>query len=286
MTGQTGEPSSPLRYDNVLVPLDGSDDATAALGTARALAARFGATLHTISLAPTSDQLPTLRSRTAADLEVPIDDQHVHTAVSDVPAVAINTLAAQLDRCLICMTTKGHGRVAGALIGSTARSVIHEHRRPILVVGPLAGRRHYFDSAPSEPLIENRVVACVNGTTTSDPAVTVAAQWAQSLDMPLTILTIQTPTISTTDTTTAAVLRVLQQLADGVAQHPIEIDTHIHPGPIGVADGVTSHLTRHPAAIVVVSTRALSGVRRLTGGATAANIAAAVDVATLMVPAD
>lgn len=285
MTGPTADPpQSTLRYDNVLVALDGSDEATAALGTARALAARFDAPLHTISVASSANELTDLRDRAAAAIGADGDVQHIHTCVDAAPATAISTLAAELGRCLVCMTTQGHGRIIGALIGSTARSVIHDHRRPIIVLGPLAGRRHYFDREPREPLVPSRIVVCVDGTNPTDQGVAVATAWAQALAMPMTILTVQEPSISTTDTNTVAVRLVLEQLSDSVAAQSIDVDTCIHHGPIGVADGVKTHLTQHPAAIVVVSTRALSGMRRFTGGATAATIAAAVNVATLLVP--
>jgi nucleotide-binding universal stress UspA family protein len=38
-------------YHTILVPLDGSDFANGALPTARALAARFAATIHTVTVA-------------------------------------------------------------------------------------------------------------------------------------------------------------------------------------------------------------------------------------------
>jgi nucleotide-binding universal stress UspA family protein len=55
-----------VRYHSVLVPLDGSDLALGAIVSARALAMRFGAQVHTISVV--SDTVDAnRRSRQAAD---------------------------------------------------------------------------------------------------------------------------------------------------------------------------------------------------------------------------
>ncbi|MEO7369281.1 MAG: universal stress protein, partial [Ilumatobacteraceae bacterium] len=65
MTDTRSPKASPPRYEQILVPLDGSDDAAVALRTANALAAKFGATVHTLSVASTASDIDDLRTKAA-----------------------------------------------------------------------------------------------------------------------------------------------------------------------------------------------------------------------------
>ena len=61
----------------MLVPLDGSELALAALPTARALAERFAAELHTVSVAGADDDAGRLSALGSAALGVAVGDGHV-----------------------------------------------------------------------------------------------------------------------------------------------------------------------------------------------------------------
>lgn len=285
MTDPTSLVSSPLQYRHILVPLDGSDDATVALRTARALAARLGATVHTVSAAITAKEKDYLHAKAADALDVHPDDKRVYTVVSDKPAQAINDRADELGSCLICMTTHGHGRVIGSVVGSVARSVMQGHRRPLVVVGRLADRKDYFETTWPEPLSVDRIVVCVDDTPAADAAVTVAADWAKALAMSLTILTVAVPTVSLSgEDASNQIEAALQRLCGLVAGRSIDVGAHLAYDPLGPAAGVSTYLSANPAGLLVVSTHARSGVSRLVRGATAASIVAVANVAAVVVP--
>ena len=285
MTDTRGLGPSPLRYKQVLVPLDGSEDANVALRTANALAAYFGATVHTLSVAATPSDIDRLRRKAADALGVQRGDKRVHTMVSNNPAQAINDRADELGSCLVCMTTHGHGRVVGSVVGSVARSVMRGHPRPLVVVGRLADRKDYFETTWPEPLSAKHIVACVDDTVAADAAVMVAADWASALAMSLTILTVSVPPVSLSgDERSDDLESSLQRLRDLLADRSFDTRTHVQSDPLGPAAGVTTYLSANPAGLLVVSTHARSGLSRLIGGATAASIVAASRVATVVVP--
>src|SRR5690349_16153393 len=117
-----GRVVTPVSVEHVLLPLDGSTFAAAAAHTARALATRFSAELLTISVSRDERNVARLRRHAANTLGRGADDR-LRIAVGTDPAEAIAHLAANLPSCVICMSTRGRGRVTGALIGSVARAV-------------------------------------------------------------------------------------------------------------------------------------------------------------------
>jgi nucleotide-binding universal stress UspA family protein len=122
----------------VLVPLDGSEFALQALPTARALAGLLSAELQTVSIAGADDKADRLRALAAASLGVNAEDERVHVASAGDPAEVIARRAAELEGCVVCLTSHGRGRLGGALVGSVARSVLQRSTNAMVVLGPMA----------------------------------------------------------------------------------------------------------------------------------------------------
>ena len=279
-----------VTYANVLLPLDGSEQAATALRTAVASASRFGATLHIVIVDPSESTLDRLGTLSAEMVGLSPADSRIHRVQGTEVALAIDALADELGSCLVCMATHGRGRVAGAMIGSVARTVLRDRRRPVVLVGPLADRSPFVGEMKPPPLTVGRVVACVS---VDEPVpdfdtlstVWAASDWARAFDMPLTVLTVAVPS---NEISRSAQTEVIEARLHGIVGHvgsgPMLPDIAVQYDPISVAAGVRTYLSAHPAGLLVVSTHARSGIDRLVHGAAAARIIAESPVATLALP--
>jgi nucleotide-binding universal stress UspA family protein len=286
-------PSTDLRVSHVLVPLDGSEFALQALPTARALAERLGAELHTVSVADSDDDARRLRAVASAALSVDAGDDRVLVLTDEEPAEAIARRASELDACVVCLTTHGRGRLGGALVGSVARSVLQCSSAPMVALGPSADNPGWTPRPRRwpEPLSVPRIVACVDGSPTSEQVLPLAGAWARALGMAMTILTVA-------DDSPELLTGRGQSLygADGAAETYIEslverwstsvagVDGEIVRDPIGPASGLRAHLDERPAGLVAVTTHARSGMHRALLGAVAASIVHASVAPCLVAP--
>lgn len=282
VTDETHASAPELRISHVLVPVDGSEFSLQALPTARALAERLDAELQTISVATGHDSVDRLRALAAASLGVEAGDARAHVVSGGDPAEEIARRAAELEECVVCLTTHGRGRLHGALVGSGARSVLQRSADAMIALGPMADNPGWSPRPRSwpEPLSVPRIVACVDGSETSEQVLPVAASWARALGMSLTVLTV-------TEDAPEPLRRELQRSRYGKGEAPesyIEslvqrwsgvlpkVDGEVVRDPIGPAGGIRAHLDQRPAGIVAVTTHARSGLQRALLGAQAASI--------------
>jgi nucleotide-binding universal stress UspA family protein len=281
-----------VAYDHVLIPLDGSKFAAEALETAAALAERFGAALHAISVAGDEQDADRLRTTLPEIVRAGGDSASAQVVVGDDPVTEILRRAQQLDPCLVCLSTHGRGRIAGAVIGSAARELLQRSPASIVAVGPSARQPSFVYDWPA-PLTVPRLVACVDGSAPSEAVLTVAAQWATTLDMELSILTVSEPLPPPLRPDTTQRRRhgpdgdadaYVAQLAAQLDSPDRNVTAHVAYDPLSPARGVQAHLGPHPAGLVAVTTHARTGMQRLWFGATAASIIQAATVPVLVVP--
>ena len=265
-------------YRHVLVPLDGSDLAAAAIRTGRALAERFSAELHTISVARHAADVETLRSHATAVLG---DKERVAVVVGDDVAGAIEQYAGELGSCLLCLSTHGHGRLSGALIGSVARTLLERTGEPIVAVGPQADSSRETVPHPAPPLSVPRLVACVDGTPASESVLPAAVAWAAALDMSLGIVTVAEPTPP--PVRPGATWRrhhgpqedaelYLKRLGEEWSGGAVAVETRVVYDPIGPGQGIQANQDEQPAGLIAVTTHARHGLERVVFGAAAADI--------------
>jgi nucleotide-binding universal stress UspA family protein len=288
----------PAGFRHVLLPLDGSRFALAALPTARALCERFHAELVAISVAADERRARRLQRHARRALDGGRDNrERAEVVVGDDPALFINARVTELGSCVVCMSTRGRGRVAGAMIGSVARAVLQSSMAPMLAVGPQADRPPLLVGRPRrrpgswpKPLSVRRLVACVDGSAASEAVLPVATQWAKTFEMSLTILTVAEDALALDDDvhrnrfgppdpgsyTERLAARWKQIFADTVGEVVVD--------PVGVASGVRTNLNSRPAGLVAVTTHARTGAERLRLGAVAADVIRESAVPVLVVP--
>jgi nucleotide-binding universal stress UspA family protein len=139
--------------NKILIATDGSRPALEALEFGLDLAAGQGARAFVVDVAPAVDLMPYANYVCVApalphefnehDREPPQDALELAaekgvevetTSLKGRPADEIVAFADSIDADLIVVGSRGHGAIANALIGSVSRAVLHESRRPVLVV--------------------------------------------------------------------------------------------------------------------------------------------------------
>jgi nucleotide-binding universal stress UspA family protein len=280
-------------YRTILVPLDGSRFADGALPTARALAARFGATIHTITVVVSEYEVPRVRAEAARSLGTDLHDPRIHIEVDSDVAGAVHRRACAGDSTLVCLATHGRGRTGGALIGSTARDIIERGRTPVVVAGPAVVHPDPADDTAVPPLGPDHLVACVDGSPASERGLPVAAAWAHALGMKLTIVTVAEPC--------PPPLRIgarwrrhhgpdedadeyVRCVGERWALDAPGSDALVVYDPIGPAAGMKDYLAAHPAGLLAVTSHLRDRLPYLVLGSGAADIVHTSTAPVLVVP--
>lgn len=133
--------------ESILVPIDGSDAAAAAIETALSIAEGTGAAVHVLAVVDVSSQpfrfdaefvadLEDARRRLVEEVESEYGDRSVPVTGSvrrGVPARVILREATDRDVDLIVMGRSGTAGIAAPLLGSTTARVLRGATMPVLV---------------------------------------------------------------------------------------------------------------------------------------------------------
>ena len=144
----------------IVIATDGSPSALEAVEYGLELASDQDAEPIFVHVAPAIEVLPVTGFGMGATASVPHEpDEHDREALDAAVEIAemrgleakaelltgnaadaIVAYADSVDADLIVVGSRGHGAIAGALLGSVSRSVLHEATRPVLVVRAAADR--------------------------------------------------------------------------------------------------------------------------------------------------
>jgi nucleotide-binding universal stress UspA family protein len=278
---ETTQRAAEAIHRTILVPLDGSRRAERALPVAQALAARFDATVHSVSVVGSDAELQGGRASAALALGTRSDDPRIHVCVGTDVAGAVYRCALGLESCLICLSIQGRGTAAGSVIGSTAREIIERSDEPVVVVGPSVVDGCPDDATGVRPLGVDHLVVCVDGTPASELGLAVAAAWADALGLKLTFVTVAEPC--------PPPVRIgvpwrrqygpdedadeyVRRLGERWALDAPGLETAAVYHPISAAAGIEDYLAAHPAGLIAVTSHLRTGFPRTMLGTNAAEI--------------
>jgi nucleotide-binding universal stress UspA family protein len=252
-------------FKTVIVPLDGSRAAEAALVPATEVARQTGAAL--VPLMVVSDEHfeeheRYLKEQTGG-LGVELQPPFIIPAADPAECIAN---AGEAPDSLVVMTTHGSSGLRRVTLGSVADKTVRLLRRPVLLVGP--GCR------PGAALRGGKMVIPVDGSRHSEAILPTAAAWCRAFDMEAwPVMVIDPDEVArdvgpSSDLAEAAhVRRVAQDLENQGVRSGWEV-LHFR----NAAGPLTTYALGLPASLVAMSTHGRTGLDRVTMGSVATRL--------------
>jgi nucleotide-binding universal stress UspA family protein len=296
-------------FSHLLVPLDGSRLAEAALPAAVALAARLAARvtlLHVVERDPPRAVHGERHLGDAAEARAYLDEvagrafpagavvaSHVHEGAPDAVVESIVAHAGELAPDLVVMCTHGRGGLGRLLFGSIAQQVIGRGQTPVLLVPPTPE-----GGAPAFAC--RRVLVPLDGTPAHEVGLPLAAALGRALGAELH-LTAVVPTRATLAGEQAAAAQLLPRATSAMLEvQREEAEAHLaeHAGRLGATGlAITSEVCRgDPAAViqecaarvradlVVLASHGRVGLDAFFAGSVSATVARRATTPLLVVP--
>ncbi|ESP87877.1 universal stress protein [Candidatus Halobonum tyrrellensis] len=293
-----------LGFDDLLVPVDGSDHAADALSYALALATGTGARVHVCSVVNpyTLSKVTDLREAREGAEEVVADaERRVEAAGLDAvtavregsPADAIREYAEEAGVDCVVMSTHGRSGVERYLIGSVTEKVVRTSPVPVLAV-------HTTDADGGREGEYRRLLLPTDGSAAAAAAERTAVAFASAFDATLDVVSV----VDSTDLATAAgptgaegeavrqvekaldarAARATDAVADDARAAGVDVETSVEQG--SVHERILARATETDADAIVVGTHGRGGVERYLLGSVAEKVVRLADRPVLVVPAD
>jgi len=291
-------------FRSILVPIDFSDHADAALGSALDLAKDSDATLHLVhayeiplgTIPPYGIEVPqsvVTEVRDAAARRLEKAAQRVRDRggrcethlVHATPASGIVEAAETLRADLIVMGTRGLTGVKHVLLGSVAERTVRAAPCPVLTVKPGA-KALRFDS----------VLVPVDFSPHAEQALAVGIELAKAhggalhllhaYELPASITMAYAVAIpqSVWESVQEAGRKRLLDLAERAKAAGVRVETHLVTAP--AADAIAEAATAHGADLIVIGTRGLTGLKHVLLGSVAERTLRIAPCPVLTVKAD
>jgi nucleotide-binding universal stress UspA family protein len=210
------------------------------------------------------------------ELQQRVGDLTPHLTDETAVDEAITEAARRLEPCLVCMATHGRSRGA-AIVGSTFAKVTARHEAPLVAVGPGTSATGE-DTKPTE-----RIVVCLDGSAIAERALPLTSAWARRLGWDVSLVTAADPVLLPREYGFDPD-DYLRDIAGGADFDGLRVDTHVLWGIAYPHVIIGQHLDRHPADLVVATSRARTGFARVALGSEAARIIHRSPVPVLVQP--
>ena len=308
-------------YRTILVPLDGSPLAEAALPVASDLAQRTGAELHLVhvtvratttpifveGLPVVDEQLQSLsklheqayleqvrdRLSATANLQVTVRllDPYATADQEQTAPALLAAYATTINADLIVMMSHGRGGLARFWLGSVADALVRLNPAPILLL-----RAHEDTQEPIQTAPVQRIIIPLDGSTRSESILPYALALGQTIGARYTLMHVNvpalpsqvppfiTPTVLDTEQTErerAKAQRYLEMIAQGLQSTGALVETQVLVTD-QVAAAILDESRRDGYSLIAMSTTGRSGLRRLLLGSVADKVLRRAEVPMLI----
>ena len=294
----------------IMVPLDGSTFAEAALSTAFHLARQHGSTVHLVRVHepptpvagpggpvtydPALDQEAERKGRqylnvmlgwTNGDDRVRAVTAYLHGPVTECLGTYVRDEAIDL----VVMTTHARGGVRRALLGSVADQLVRHSLAPVLLIRP-----NNETPLPATPQVFRRVLLPVDGGPVGDRMIEHAVAFAGAPDVEFTLLRVVTTGRSTARAALphrgedpgsrvqrATVQSTLGTKAEELAARGLSVHSQVVVDD-DAAEGILRYAREYGFDLVAMATRSRGGVERLLLGSVADQVVRRAETALLV----
>ncbi|MCC6433560.1 MAG: universal stress protein [Acidimicrobiales bacterium] len=236
-------------FRQVLVPIDGAPGAERVVPVAAALAGRLDAGLLLWGVAHPGTDRAAQESRLYELLRRYAGGHGAYMSAGHAdPVQAIVEHADNHAGTLVCAISHGQGSIGERAIGSLTGDLLQRSRSPMLVIGPR------FDDSHWSPYEWRHVLACVDGSDRGERAVPIAADFARSAGLELTVMQAVCTEDDLFDRDRAE--RYVHALA-GLHRPPAH--GRVLSGTQRPAEAICAEAARTPGAVLAVASRGRGG---------------------------
>ncbi|GGC53656.1 universal stress protein [Hoyosella rhizosphaerae] len=253
------KPTPPI--DKLIVPLDGTFEAEAAITPALKIARQLHVPLELFTVHdPVHGRWATGIDSLAADTEY--DDVEVVCVSAGWAGDHLVQMSQESAGAVICLATHNRDRFSRMVTGSVTEHVIRQAPCPVLMVGP------HYDSA-FEPDQYRDCIVCLDGSVRDEAALHTARHWARQLDLGLRLVHIDSPGRPEEPQVYESALETLtRELTEAGIRTEYAHITHND-----VADGIRVLQSEMPGSLTIVTSRN-RGVSRWVVGSTTLKVLA------------
>jgi nucleotide-binding universal stress UspA family protein len=168
-------PAGDRERRSIVVPVDDAPSTANVLPLAASLARAWDAPLVLTTVTSLVDESAEELEQLAGGAGV--DDVRIEPVEGTDVVAAVAEVVSRFEAPLVCVATHARGRIGEAVAGSVTESLLREIEHPFVLVGP--------ECAASWPVGAPRVLACLDGSPSSEAALAPAVEWAETLDLEL-----------------------------------------------------------------------------------------------------